>query len=53
MDADDLELFARSVRGAVAADDVDAALAELGWVDALAGSSPRVTSTGRPSRTRS
>ena len=36
MDADDLELFARSVRGAVAAADVDAGLAELGWADALA-----------------
>jgi alkylation response protein AidB-like acyl-CoA dehydrogenase len=36
MDADDVELFARSVRGAVGADDVDAALADLGWVEALA-----------------
>jgi hypothetical protein len=36
MDADDLELFERSIRGAVAADDVDAALEELGWAEALA-----------------
>jgi alkylation response protein AidB-like acyl-CoA dehydrogenase len=34
MDRDDLELFERSVRAAVEADDVDAALEELGWADA-------------------
>ena len=34
MDRDDLELFERSVRAAVEADDVDAALEELGWGDA-------------------
>lgn len=34
MDRDDLELFERSVRAAVGAADVDAALAELGWTDA-------------------
>lgn len=31
----DRELFERSLRAAVAADDVDAALAEAGWADAL------------------
>jgi hypothetical protein len=36
MDADDLALFERSVRGAVESPDVDAALAELGWAEALA-----------------
>ena len=35
MDRDDLELFERSVRAAVEADDVDVALSELGWADAF------------------
>lgn len=35
MDAADLELFERSVRAATQADDVDAALDDLGWADAL------------------
>src|SRR5687768_13710085 len=35
MDAADLELFERSVRAATAAADIDAALADLGWHDAL------------------
>ena len=36
MDRADLDLFERSVRAATASADVDAALQELGWVDALA-----------------
>ena len=36
MDAEDLALFERSVQGAVGSPDVDAALAELGWAEALA-----------------
>jgi len=35
MDREDLDLFDRSVRAAVATDDVDGALADLGWADAL------------------
>ena len=41
MDQEDLELFERSLRAAVAAEDVDAALAELGWHEAL-DDDPRV-----------
>ena len=36
MDRDERELFAASVRAATSATDVDAALADLGWRDALA-----------------
>jgi hypothetical protein len=35
IDGEDLELFERSLRSAVERDDVDAAVAELGWQDAL------------------
>jgi hypothetical protein len=35
MDGEDLELFERSIRGAVARDDIDAALEEVGWAEAL------------------
>lgn len=41
MERDDLELFERSIRAAMGAADVDAALDELGWRDALAAE-PRV-----------
>ncbi|MCU1375662.1 MAG: acyl-CoA dehydrogenase domain protein [Actinomycetia bacterium] len=35
MEGEDLELFERSIRGAVARDDIDAALEEVGWTEAL------------------
>jgi len=45
MDQAERELFARSVQAAMVSADVDAALADLGWRDALAGDARAAVST--------
>ncbi|MBV9933830.1 MAG: hypothetical protein JO367_05965, partial [Actinobacteria bacterium] len=45
MDATERELFARSVEAAMATNDVDTALVDLGWRDALADGARSAVST--------